>query len=101
MIWIFGVLLGALQRSNYENSKLKSQKRNCAATVPVSTFMCLSDLYIPTIDLPIQLQKICGPILGIKIAHRHRNVEIGILLKWLKVPPEAWKAFMMVMHFLT
>jgi hypothetical protein len=25
----------------------------------------LSDLYIPTIDLPIQLQEICGPILGI------------------------------------
>jgi hypothetical protein len=25
----------------------------------------VSDLYIPTTDLPILLQKICGPILGI------------------------------------
>ncbi len=25
----------------------------------------VSDLYIPTIDLPILLQEICGPILGI------------------------------------
>ncbi len=25
----------------------------------------VSDLYVPTIDLPILLQEICGPILGI------------------------------------
>ncbi len=31
----------------------------------ISTFMCLSDLYIPMIGLPILLQEICGPILGI------------------------------------
>jgi hypothetical protein len=39
----------------------------------------VSDLYIPTIDLPILLQEICGPILGIYtiIPHRHMNVEIG------------------------
>ena len=39
----------------------------------------MSDLYIPTIDLPILLQEICGPILGIYSinAHRHMNVEIG------------------------
>jgi hypothetical protein len=29
------------------------------------------------------------------------NAEIGILLKWLKVPPEVWKSSMVVMHFLT
>ncbi len=59
-----------------KNLKKYSKKRNSAATVPISTFMSVSDLYIPTIDLPILVQKICGPI-NIKIAHRHMNVEIG------------------------
>ena len=36
----------------------------------------VSDLCIPTIDLPILLQDICGTILGKKIAHRHMIVEI-------------------------
>jgi hypothetical protein len=54
----------ALQRTNTENWKQISQKRNCSATVPISTLF-VSDLYIPTIDLPILLQEICGPILGI------------------------------------
>ncbi len=37
----------------------------------------VSDLYIPTIGLPILLEEICRPILGLSIAHRHMNVEIG------------------------
>jgi hypothetical protein len=42
------------------------QKSNCAATVPnFHIHVSVSDLYIPTIDLPILLQEICGPILGI------------------------------------
>ncbi len=42
--------------------------------IPVS----VSDLFIPTINLPILLQEIWGLILeNIKIAHRHANAEIG------------------------
>ncbi len=57
-----------LQRTNTENWKQICPEKNCAGTVPVSTSMCLimSDLYyIPTIDLAVLLQEICGPILGI------------------------------------
>ncbi len=39
------------------------RKRNSAATVHIH--VSVSDLYIPTTYLPILLQEICGPILGI------------------------------------
>ncbi len=53
-----------------------AQKRNCAATVPIH--VSVSDLYIPTIDLPILLQEIlCGPILGI-IINRSQTHECEI-----------------------
>jgi hypothetical protein len=55
-----------------------SQERNCAAgQSPIS--VSVSDLCIPTIDLTILLQEICGPILGIykSLAHRHMKVETG------------------------
>ena len=45
-----------------------SQKRNCAASPNFQIYTSVSDLYIPTIDLHILLQKICGPILGIYIS---------------------------------
>jgi hypothetical protein len=56
-----------------------SQKRNCAATVRISTFhVSVSDLYTPRIDLPILLQELVWTDPGsISIAHRHMNVEIG------------------------
>jgi hypothetical protein len=42
-----------------------SQKRNIGASIPISTFMCLSESYIPTMGLPVLLEEICRLTLGI------------------------------------
>ncbi len=62
-----------LQRTNTENFKQIFPEKELRATVPIST---LSDLYIPTIDLPILLQEICGLILEIYKSLSHMNVEL-------------------------
>jgi hypothetical protein len=58
---------------------MDSQKRNCAASVPIPTFMCLStNLYIPRICPHIWLQQNRQTDPGnIKISHRYMNVGIG------------------------
>jgi hypothetical protein len=66
-----------LQRTNTENWKQIFPEKELRGQSPnFHIHVCVSDLYIPAIGLPILLQEICGLILGIyKIAHRHMNVE--------------------------
>jgi hypothetical protein len=59
-------LVTTLQRTNTENWKQLFPEKELRSHSPNFHFqVSLSDLYIPTIDLPILLQEICGPILGI------------------------------------
>ena len=54
-----------LQRTNTENSKQIFPEKELRGHSPnFHIHVSLSDLYIPTIDLPILLQEIRGPILG-------------------------------------
>jgi hypothetical protein len=55
------------------------QKRNCAATVPISTFMCLWAIYIfPRSICLFRKYTMWTDPGNIYIAHRHMNVERGI-----------------------
>jgi hypothetical protein len=68
-----------LQRTNTENLKQIFPEKELRGHSPnFHIHVSVSDLYIPLIDLPILLQEICGPILGIYIlsSHRHMNVKI-------------------------
>ncbi len=57
---------GTLQRTNSENSKQIFPEKQLRSHSPnFQLHVSMSDLYIPTIDLSILLQQICGPILGI------------------------------------
>ncbi len=56
----------SLQRTNTENSKQIFPEKELRGQYPnFHIHVSVRDLYIPTIDLPILLQEICGPILGI------------------------------------
>ncbi len=64
----------ALQRTNTKNSKqIFSEKELRGHSPNFHIYVSVSDLYIPTINLPILLQEICGPILGIykSLTHTH------------------------------
>jgi hypothetical protein len=55
-----------LQRTNTKNSKqIFPEKELCVHSPNLRIHVCVSDLYIPTISLPILQQEICGPILEI------------------------------------
>jgi hypothetical protein len=56
----------ALQRTNTENSQqILPEKELRSHSSNFHIHVSVSDLYILTIDLPILLQEICGPILEI------------------------------------
>ncbi len=63
----FGVFLwSTLQRTNTEYSKQIFPEKELRGRIPnFQIQVSVSDLYIPTINLPILLQEICGQILGI------------------------------------
>jgi hypothetical protein len=55
-----------MQRTNTENSKQIFPEKELRGHSPnFHIHVSVSDLYIPTMDLSILLQEICGPILGI------------------------------------
>ncbi len=55
-----------LQRTNTKNlNQIFPAKESRGHSPNFHIHVSVSDLHIPTIDLPIQLQEICGPILGI------------------------------------
>ncbi len=55
-----------LQRTYAEKSKqIFPEKELCGQSPNFHIHISVSNFYIPTIDLPILLQEICGPILGI------------------------------------
>jgi hypothetical protein len=68
-----------LQRHNTENAKQIFPEKELRGLSPsFHSHVSVSDLYIPTIGLPILLQENMWINPGtIQVAHRHMNVEIG------------------------
>jgi hypothetical protein len=57
-----------LQKTNTENLKQIFPEKELRSHRPkFHIHVSVSDLFVPTIDLPILLQEICGPILGIYV----------------------------------
>ncbi len=67
---VWGILINiilqviTLQRTNTENRKQIFPEKELRSP-NFHKQKCVSDLYIPTYDLPILLQEICGPIRGV------------------------------------
>jgi hypothetical protein len=63
---MFFLVILHCKRTDMENSKQIFPEKELRSHSPnFHTHVSVSDLYIPTIDLPILLQEKCGPILGI------------------------------------
>ncbi len=58
-------LYHTLQRTNTKNWKKIFPEKELLHSPNFHIYVSVRDLYIPSIDLPILLQKICGLILGI------------------------------------
>jgi hypothetical protein len=59
-------LSATLQRTNTENWKQIIPEKELRGHSPsFNIHMSVSDIYIPTMDLPILLAEICGPLLDI------------------------------------
>jgi hypothetical protein len=79
LLWAKIKRTGALQRHNIENLKQKCPEkflRGLSPNFPIH--VSVSDLYIPTIDLPAYSAagNMWADPRNTKISHRHMNVEI-------------------------
>ncbi len=62
----YSVFLCALQRQNAENLKEKFPEKEYRGLSPnFYIHVSVRELYVPTMGLPILLEEICGPVLGI------------------------------------
>ncbi len=71
-------VLGTLQRQNTEIAKQIFPEKEYRGLSPIfHNHSSVSDLYIPTIGLPILLEETCRPILGLMYINRSHIHECG------------------------